>query len=126
MLLNTTVAIFGIVHGRDIAWNFKLDATGESFVKLASQRKRLVCISPDSMLHLLAESTDILSCADRLINVIQHGSRRIPAYVIFEARRFVVMWLDENWKVLRRLKGKTRPLQPVANLHATTTSTLEA
>jgi hypothetical protein len=96
------ISRFGFIdHG--LPWQCRLDATGDSWLRLAHERKPRSSISAERMQAILASSTDIVALADSVIaEFLRRGSRHLPHELIVEIRAFTIAWVRDAHRLVRR------------------------
>ena len=99
---NATVSRFGIIH-QGSAWQCRLDATGESWIRLSHEPKARSAIPPERMHIVLSSSDDAVSVADAVIaEFIRRCRRRLPPELIVQIREFTLAWARGVCRVMRR------------------------
>jgi hypothetical protein len=96
------VSRFGFIH-HGLAWQCRLDATGDSWVRLAHERKPRSAISAERMREILSASDDIAAIADALIaEFLRRGCRHLPHELVAQVRGFTVAWVRDAHRMVRR------------------------
>jgi hypothetical protein len=98
------VSRFGFIH-HGVAWQCRLDATGDSWVRPAHERKPRSTISAQRMQEILSVSQDVVAIADALIaEFLRRGCRHLPHELVAHVRGFTVAWVRDAHRVVRRLR----------------------
>ena len=101
------VSRFGFIH-HGLAWQCRLDATGDSWVRLAHEPKPRSAISAERMQEILSASNDIAALADALIaEFLRRGRRHLPHELVAQVRGFTVAWLRDAHRIVRRQRVRT-------------------
>lgn len=99
---NPGVSRFGFIH-HGLAWQCRLDATGDSWVRLAHERKPRSAISAERMREILSASDDVAVIADALIGeFLRRGCRHLPHELVAQVRGFTVAWVRDAHRIVRR------------------------
>jgi hypothetical protein len=96
------VSRFGFIH-HGLAWQCRLDATGDSWVRLAHERKPRSAISAERMQEILSASNDVAAISDALIaEFLRRGCRHLPHELVAQVRGFTVAWVRDAHRMVRR------------------------
>jgi len=96
------VSRFGFIH-HGVAWQCRLDATGDSWVRLAHERKPRSAISAERMREMLAASDNVAAIADALIaEFLRRRCRHLPHELVAQVREFTVAWVRDAQRLVRR------------------------
>lgn len=108
---DTGVSRFGFIH-HGLAWQCRLDATGDSWVRLAHERKPRSAISAERMQRILSASDDIAAIADALIaEFLRRGCRHLPHELVAQVREFTVAWVRDAHRIVRRQRLRSAATQ---------------
>ena len=101
------VSRFGFIH-HGLAWQCRLDATGDSWVRLAHERKPRSAISTERMQEILSSSDDVAAIADALIaEFLRRGCRHLPHELVAQVRGFTIAWVRDAHRLVRRKRQRT-------------------
>lgn len=96
------VSRFGFIH-HGLAWQCRLDATGDSWVRLAHERKPRSVVPPTRMQEILSTSDDVVAIADALIaEFLRRACRHLPHELVAQVRGFTVAWVRDAHRLVRR------------------------
>ena len=99
---NATISRFGIIH-QGAAWQCRLDATGESWIRLSHEPKARSAIPAERMQAVLSSSDDAVGVADAVIaEFIRRCRRRLPPELVVQIREFTLAWARGVCRVMRR------------------------
>jgi hypothetical protein len=105
------VARFGFIHHR-LAWQCRLDATGDSWVRLAHEHKTRSLIPADMIAEILAASGDAAAIADIVIAEFQRrAGRHLPHELVAHMRGFTIAWVRDAHRMVRRKRLRTAATQ---------------
>jgi hypothetical protein len=105
------VSRFGFIH-RGLAWQCRLDATGDSWVRLAHERKPRSAISAERMQEILSASGDIVAIADALIaEFLRRGCRHLPHELVARVRGFTIAWVRDAHRLVRRQRRRAAAME---------------
>src|SRR5580765_5732723 len=96
------VARFGFIHHR-LAWQCRLDATGDSWVRLAHEHKARSLIPADVIAEILAAPHDAAAIADTVIaEFLRRAGRHLPHELVAHIRGFTIAWVRDAQRLVRR------------------------
>ena len=96
------VARFGFIH-HGLAWQCRLDATGDSWVRLAHEHKARSLIAADRIGEILTETADDAAIADAVIAEFQRrAGRHLPHELVAHIRGFTIAWVRDARRLVRR------------------------
>jgi len=99
---NATISRFGIIY-QGSAWQCRLDATGESWIRPSHEPKARSSIPAERMQAVLSSSDDAVSVADAVIaEFIRRCRRRLPPELVVQIREFTLSWARGVCRVMRR------------------------
>ena len=110
---DTGVSRFGFIH-HGVAWQCRLDATGDSWVRLAHERKPRSTISAERMREILAASENVVAIADALIaEFLRRRCRHLPHELVAQVRGFTVAWVRDAQRLVRRQRRSASQTGPM-------------
>jgi hypothetical protein len=96
------VSRFGIIH-HGLAWQCRLDATGDSWLRLAHERKPRGTISAQRIQAILSSSDDVVATADAVIaEFLRRTRRHLPHELVAQIRGFTMAWVRDAHRLVRR------------------------
>ncbi len=96
------ISRFGFIHHR-LAWQCRLDATGDSWLRLAHEHKARSLIPADSIAEILAAPDDAAAIADIVIaEFLRRACRHLPHELVAHVRGFTIAWVRDAQRLLRR------------------------
>ncbi len=112
------VARFGFIH-HGLAWQCRLDATGDSWLRLAHERKARSLIPVDRIKELLAAADGDASIADAVIaEFLRRGSRHLPHELVAHVRGFTIAWVRDAQRIVCRQRQRAGASPPLASAPA--------
>jgi hypothetical protein len=100
------VARFGFIH-HGLAWQCRLDATGDSWLRLAHERKARSLIPADRIEKILGTPDDDAEIADAIIaEFLRRGSRHLPRELVAHVRGFTIAWVRDAQRIMRRQRQR--------------------
>jgi hypothetical protein len=100
------VSRFGFIH-HGVAWQCRLDATGDSWVRQAHESKPRSAISAERMREILGASDDVVAIADALIaEFLRRRCRHLPHELVAQVRGFTVAWVRDAQRLVRRQRRR--------------------
>ncbi len=108
------VARFGFIHHR-LAWQCRLDATGDSSVRLAHEHKARSLIPADRIAEILAATGDAAAIADIVIaEFLRRAGRHLPHELVAHIRGFTIAWVRDAQRLVRRQRQRADASVPAA------------
>ena len=108
------VSRFGFIH-HALAWQCRLDATGDSWLRLAHERKARSLIPADRIEEILAAPDDDAAIADAVIaEFLRRGCRHLPHELVAHVRGFTIAWVRDAHRLVRRQRQRAGPSSPAA------------
>jgi|SRR4051794_21614835 len=99
---NATISRFGIIH-QGSAWQCRLDATGESWIRLSHEPKARSSIPAERMQVVVSSCDDAVGVADAVIaEFSRRCRRRLPPEIVVQIREFTLAWARGVCRVMRR------------------------
>ncbi|HET7778073.1 MAG TPA: hypothetical protein VFL07_05935 [Rudaea sp.] len=96
------ISRFGFIHHR-LAWQCRLDATGDSWLRLAHEHKARSLIPADRIAEILAAPDDAAAIADIVIaEFLRRACRHLPHELVAHVRGFTIAWVRDAQRLLRR------------------------
>jgi len=96
------VSRFGFIH-HGVAWQCRLDATGDSWLRLAHEHKARSLIPADRIAEILAAPDDAAAIADIVIaEFLRRACRHLPHELVAHVRGFTIAWVRDAQRLLRR------------------------
>ena len=118
------VARFGFIHHR-LAWQCRLDATGDSWVRLAHEHKARSLIAADRIAEILTGPNDAAAIADSVIAEFQRRAcRHLPHELVAHVRGFTIAWVRDAQRLVRRQRRRAAA-QPGATHRQATPAGIE-
>ncbi|HET7062692.1 MAG TPA: hypothetical protein VFI49_00355 [Rudaea sp.] len=109
------VSRFGFIH-HGLAWQCRLDATGDSWLRLAHERKARSLIPADRIKEILAAPDDDAAIADAIIaEFLRRGSRHLPHELVAHVRGFTIAWVRDAQRIMRRQRQRAGALSTAAS-----------
>jgi hypothetical protein len=106
-LADSGVARFGFIHYR-LAWQCRLDATGDSWVRLAHEHKARSLIPADRIAEILATQDDAAAIADIVIaEFLRRACRHLPHELVAHVRGFTIAWVRDAQRLVRRERRRS-------------------
>ena len=100
------VSRFGFIH-HGLAWQCRLDATGDSWLRLAHERKARSLIPADRIERILGAPDDDAEIADAIIaEFLRRGSRPLPHELVAHVRGFTIAWVRDAQRIMRRRRQR--------------------
>jgi hypothetical protein len=100
------VSRFGFIH-HGLAWQCRLDATGDSWLRLAHERKARSLIPADRIEKILGTPDDDAEIADAIIaEFLRRGSRHLPHELVAHVRGFTIAWVRDAQRIMRRRRQR--------------------
>jgi len=110
------VSRFGFIH-HALAWQCRLDATGDSWLRLAHERKARSLIPADRIEEILAAPDDGAAIADAVIaEFLRRGCRHLPHELVAHVRGFTIAWVRDAHRLVRRQRQRAGASSPAAAL----------
>ena len=111
------VARFGFIH-HGLAWQCRLDATGDTWVRLAHEHKARSLISAEKVAEILAAGEDAAAIADAVIAEFQRRAcRHLPHELVAHVRGFTIAWARDARRHVRRQRHRATA-QPGAKIQS--------
>src|SRR6478736_8238423 len=105
------VSRFGFIH-HGLAWQCRLDATGDSWVRLAHEHKARSLIAADRIKEILTEAVDDAAIADAVIAEFQRRAcRHLPHELVAHVRGFTIAWVRDARRLVRRQRQRAALLK---------------
>jgi len=100
------VSRFGFIH-HGLAWQCRLDATGDSWLRLAHERRARSMIPADRIGQILAAPDDDVEIANAIIaEFLRRGCRHLPHELVAHVRGFTIAWVRDAQRTMRRKRRR--------------------
>jgi hypothetical protein len=110
------IARFGFIHHR-LAWQCRLDATGDSWVHLAHEHKARSLIPAETIAEILAAPDVEAAIADIVIaEFLRRACRHLPHELVAHVRGFTIAWVRDARRLVRRQRRRAAA-QPGGGTH---------